>query len=138
MIASKLLPQQLESVLTLVFQGSIFKIIRIIKEAGRSRVPWVYLVDRYGKRRATFVSIGELNRAFLNYLNECDRLRLPTKEQFALSAAMAKILKVGDAVFKFGCNKSGTIIATQDSISVFVDWGNGLPLPEIPILLELF
>lgn len=136
MIASKLLPQQLESILTLVFKGSIYKIIRIIKETGRSRVPWVYLVDRYGKRQATFVSVSELNRAFLNYLNECDRLRLPTKEKFALSAAMAKILKVGDAVFKFGCDKFGTIVSTEGS--VFVDWGDGLPLPEIPMLLELF
>jgi hypothetical protein len=94
------------------------------------------LVDRYGKRRATFVSVKDLNYAFLTYLNQCDRLHLPSKEKLALSAAMAKILKVGDAVFKFGCNDMGVVVSTFGSI--FVDWGNGLPIPEIPILLELF
>jgi hypothetical protein len=72
MIQTKLLPQQLTDVITLVFKGAIFKILRIIKEAGRSRVVWVYLVDRYGNRRATFISVREMNIAFLNYLNQCD------------------------------------------------------------------
>ncbi|MGL5804711.1 MAG: hypothetical protein ACRC2R_03485 [Xenococcaceae cyanobacterium] len=136
MIHSKLLSKQLESILVLVFKGAIVKVIRIIKEAGRSRVPWVYLVNRNGQRRATFVSVSELNLAFLRYLNQCDRKALPVKESFALSAAMAKLLKQGDAVSKYGRSEMGVVISTEQSI--FVDWGDGLPLPETPLLLELF
>ncbi|MGL5875664.1 MAG: hypothetical protein ACRC2R_25430 [Xenococcaceae cyanobacterium] len=136
MIHSKLLTKQLESILVLVFKGAIVKIIRIIKEAGRSRVPWVYLVNRYGQRRATFVGVKELNLAFLRYLNQCNRLLLKVDERFALSAAMAKLLKVGDTVFKIGRSEMGLVVSSGQS--VFVDWGDGLPLPESPILLELF
>jgi hypothetical protein len=136
MIQSKLLPNQLSSVLTLVFKGAIVKIIRIIKEAGRSRVPWVYVVNSYGQRRATFVSVKELNYAFLYYLHQCNRSVLTVKERFALSNAMARILQVGDVVFKVGYEQSGVVVSTSGS--VFVDWGDGLPLPEIPMLLELF
>jgi hypothetical protein len=129
MIQSKLLPQQLTDVITLVFKGAIFKILRIIKEAGRSRVVWIYLVDRYGKRRATFISVREMNIAFLNYLNQCDyatrigktkQNRLRSQEYFALSDAFALILKVGDMVFKVGRNEFGTVVE------------------EFPLLLEIF
>jgi hypothetical protein len=46
MIQSKLLPEQLTDVITLVFKGSIFKILRIIKEAGRSGFVRNFLVTQ--------------------------------------------------------------------------------------------
>jgi hypothetical protein len=39
-------------------------------------------------------------------------------------------------VSKVGRNEFGTVVETKGSI--FVDWGNGLPLPEFPLLLEIF
>jgi hypothetical protein len=136
MIQSKLLPEQLTDVITLVFKGSLFKILRIIKEAGRSRVVWVYLIDGYGNRRATFVSVREMNIAFLRYLDRINRTLLKSKEQFALSDAFALILKVGDMVSKVGKNEFGIVL--ENNGNLFVDWGNGLPLPEFPLLLEIF
>jgi hypothetical protein len=136
MIQSKLLPEQLTNVITLVFKGAIFKILRVIKEAGRSRVVWVYLVDRAGNRRATFISVREMNIAFLKYLDRCNRTSLKSKEQFALSNAFALILKVGDMVSKAGKNEFGIVV--ENNGNLFVDWGNGLPLPEFPLLLEIF
>ncbi|MGL5807518.1 MAG: hypothetical protein ACRC2R_15810 [Xenococcaceae cyanobacterium] len=145
MITSFLLPHQLEKILILVFRGAVVRVIRIISQAGRSRVPWIYLVNRNGKRRATFVSVKELNLAFLRYLNQCNCEALPTvdrmgircRESFALSDAMKSLLKPGDTVFKHGRNSIGVVIEKNEQ-SLFVDWGDSLPLPEFPFLLELF
>jgi hypothetical protein len=136
MIASKLLPKQLEAVFSFLFNGAIVKVIRVIKEAGRSRVPWVYLVNRYGQRRATFVSVRELNLGFLRYLSKIERTAIGVKESFKISKAMQEILKVGDTVVKQGKHELGVIVSKEGS--VFVDWGDGLPLPECPGLLEIF
>jgi hypothetical protein len=136
MIASKLLPKQLEAVFSFLFNGAIVRVIRVIKEAGRSRVPWVYLVNRYGQRRATFIAVKELNLSFLRYLGQVNRNSIASKERVAISNAMREILKVGDTVFKQGKNQIGVIVS-KDS-SVFVDWGDKQPLPEFPGFLELF
>lgn len=135
MITSKLLPKQLEAVFSFLFKGAIAKVIRIIKEAGKSRVPWVYLVNRYGQRRATFVAVKELNLSFLRYLGQVNQNSIASKERLAISNAMQEILKVGDTVFKQG--KQIGVIVSKDN-GVFVDWGNKQPLPEFPGSLELF
>jgi hypothetical protein len=102
----------------------------------------VSIENRWGQRRATFVAFRELNRAFLEYLTTLDRLKLKFDEKIVLDRAMYVLLKPGYTVFKLGKNTCGVVVekllSPRKLPTVWRDWGNGLPLPGQPSLLEIF
>lgn len=142
MINKTLFLKQLKDIFLLLFRQGAARIVRIIKECGRSRVPWVLLENRWGQRRATFVAFRELNRAFLEYLTTLDRLKLRFDEKLVLDRAMYILLQPGYIVFKLGKNTFGVVVEKLLSPgklpTVWIDWGNGVPFPEQPSLLEIF
>ena len=128
---------QLQSVFAIMLRGAGARVIRIIKQCGRSLVPWIYVENAWGQRRATFVSFRDLNRAFLQWHLTLNQMKLSFDERSALATAMYALLQVNDLVFKAGQPNLG-VVASKIQNTVFVDWGDGVPMPECANLLEIF
>ena len=141
-INQPLFPSQFDRVLQFLFKGkaTIFKSIR---RCGRSGVTWVYFA--IGQQlRASFVSFKDLEEAYLKWLTTVDILQSTSDEKRAIGRANFILLKVGEPVFHVSRKDNKLGVITEKRISerklplLWVDWGNGLPVPEQPELVECF
>ncbi|MDJ0690511.1 MAG: hypothetical protein QNJ41_18625 [Xenococcaceae cyanobacterium MO_188.B32] len=142
MINQPLFNNQLKEVLGFLFQGRKITILRFIRHCGRAKVTWIYYSQ--GKfLRATFISFKELTRAFLLWLSTINLLETKLDERKAIGRANYMLLSVGDAVFhsKRKDNRLGVIVekTLQNYLSiVWVDWGDSVPIPEMPWFIEVY
>lgn len=145
MINLTLFPSQLQSVLKFLFNGKAVTILRYLKQAGRSKVVWLYYA--IGDRCfATFISRADLAKGYYAWLNTIDLFNIDRQERKAIGRANWFLLHVGDPVFRVTpsnrANRMGVITEKQTSSSylpvVFVDWGDGTPVWEQPEFLECF
>lgn len=143
MINQVMCAEQLSQILRLTVGGQRVTVMRIIRHCGRSRVPWIYFAVG-SQLRATFVSFTDLIRAYYRWLCDVDLMRIKLEERKAIGRANFLLLFVGDAVFHAMRvdNKVGEIVEmalnSQRLPTVWVDWGNGTPMPELPWFLEKF
>lgn len=142
MINHYLFPNQLEQTFAFLFNGRKITVIRYIRKAGRSGVLWIYF-SIGGSLRASFISVKDLLLAYYRWLSTINLLRNRADENKAIGRANFVLLNVGDLVFHAtrSDNKAGVITektCLKRLPTIYVNWGSGVSMPEMPWLLECF